>query len=88
MIASLNCGSQVVADKTPDKGLAGGGVAFKLAQALLQEHHKTNPLLPDGQTHESFEKWLLDMGEPKALGNVCAGSIANERDAGFVPRPT
>lgn len=48
-------------EKYPDKGLAGGGVAFKLAQALLAEHHKTHDLLPNGQAHEAFEKWLLDM---------------------------
>jgi single-stranded-DNA-specific exonuclease len=45
----------------PDKTLAGGGVGYKLVQGLLKEHKKTNPLLPDGQTHESFEKWLLDL---------------------------
>ncbi len=45
----------------PDKGLAGGGVAFKLMQGLLKKHKKTNETLPDGQSHEAFEKWLLDM---------------------------
>jgi single-stranded-DNA-specific exonuclease len=45
----------------PDKTLAGGGVAYKLVQGLLKEHKKTNQLLPDGQTHEAFEKWLLDL---------------------------
>ena len=45
----------------PDKTLAGGGVGYKLVQGLLKEHKKTNPLLPDGQTHEAFEKWLLDL---------------------------
>ncbi len=54
----------------PDKGLAGGGVAFKLAQALLQKHHETNPLLPDGQTHEAFEKWLLDMVSISTVGDM------------------
>lgn len=44
----------------PDRTLSGGGVAFKLAQALLQEHQKQFDTLADGQTHESFEKWLLD----------------------------
>ncbi len=54
----------------PDKGLAGGGVAFKLAEALLQNHKKTNPLLPDGQTHEAFEKWLLDMVSISTVGDM------------------
>ncbi|PIT86618.1 MAG: single-stranded-DNA-specific exonuclease RecJ, partial [Candidatus Magasanikbacteria bacterium CG10_big_fil_rev_8_21_14_0_10_43_6] len=45
----------------PDKNLAGGAVAFKLVQGLLQEHKKTNETLPDGERHEAFEKWLLDM---------------------------
>lgn len=44
----------------PDKTLSGGGVAFKLAQALLATHHKTHEKLQDGETHEAFEKWLLD----------------------------
>ncbi len=54
----------------PDKGLAGGGVAFKLAQALLQTHHKTNSVLPDGQTHEGFEKWLLDLVAISTVGDM------------------
>ncbi|MFA6105042.1 MAG: single-stranded-DNA-specific exonuclease RecJ [Patescibacteria group bacterium] len=45
----------------PDRSLSGGGVAFKLIQALLIEHHKNNDLLPDGERHEAFEKWLLDL---------------------------
>jgi len=45
----------------PDKGLAGGGVAFKLMQGLLKKHHETNETLPDGETHEAYEKWFLDM---------------------------
>lgn len=45
----------------PDMNLAGGGVAFKLAQGILHSHQKKHPLLPNEQTHESFEKWLLDM---------------------------
>ncbi len=50
-------------EKYPDKTLAGGGVAFKLVQALLKRHQEisTTPLFPDGQSHESFEKWLLDL---------------------------
>ncbi len=45
----------------PDKGLAGGGVAFKLAQGLLETHKQTHETLPNGERHESVEKWLLDM---------------------------
>lgn len=45
----------------PDKELAGGAVAFKLAQALLASHKKEHELMPNGDKHESFEKWLLDM---------------------------
>lgn len=45
----------------PDKGLAGGGVAFKLLQGMLHTHAKTNDILPNGQKHDAFEKWQLDM---------------------------
>lgn len=45
----------------PDKGLAGGGVAFKLAQGLLHTHKKTHETLTNGEHHEAVEKWLLDM---------------------------
>ncbi|MCF6276689.1 MAG: single-stranded-DNA-specific exonuclease RecJ [Candidatus Magasanikbacteria bacterium] len=45
----------------PDNTLAGAGVAFKLLQGLLKHHKKTNEVLPDGEKHEAFEKWSLDM---------------------------
>lgn len=45
----------------PDKTLAGGAVAFKVAQALLAEHKKTHDILPNGEQHDIFAKWLLDM---------------------------
>ncbi|MBD3311510.1 MAG: single-stranded-DNA-specific exonuclease RecJ [Candidatus Magasanikbacteria bacterium] len=48
-------------EKYPDKNLAGGAVAFKLAQGLLQKHGQTNSKLANGEEHEAFEKWLLDM---------------------------
>lgn len=54
----------------PDKTLAGGGVAFKLVQGLLKKHKETNPLLPDGQTHEAFEKWLLDCVAISTVGDM------------------
>ncbi|MBI4993068.1 MAG: single-stranded-DNA-specific exonuclease RecJ [Candidatus Magasanikbacteria bacterium] len=37
----------------PDKGLCGGGVAFKLAQALLKKRQPENK--------NGWEKWLLDL---------------------------
>ncbi len=52
---------QVKNEKYPDKGLAGGAVAFKLMQGILTKHKEDNELLPNGETHEAFEKWLLDM---------------------------
>lgn len=57
-------------EKYPDKGLCGGAVAFKLAQGLLMRHKKTSPLLPDGQTHEGFEKWLLDLVALSLVGDM------------------
>ncbi len=45
----------------PCKTLAGGGVAFKLAQALLKTHARHVDKLPNGESHGVFEKWLLDM---------------------------
>ena len=45
-------------EKYPFKNLAGVGVAFKLAQALLTEYKHNN---------EAFEKWLLDL---VAIGTV------------------
>lgn len=54
----------------PDKGLSGGGVAFKLMQALLNRHHEQHELLPDGKTHESFEKWQLDLAAISTVGDM------------------
>ena len=57
-------------EKYPDKGLCGGAVAFKLVQALLKTHQKNHDLLEDGQTHESFEKWLLDLVAISSIGDM------------------
>lgn len=54
----------------PDKGLCGAAVAFKLAQGLLKEHAQNNPLLPDGQTHEAYEKWMLDLVAIASIGDM------------------
>lgn len=56
--------------KYPDKGLSGAAVAFKLAQGLLNEHKKNNHTLPDGQSHEGFEKWLLDLVAIASIGDM------------------
>lgn len=60
----------VPGEKYPDKTLAGGGVAFKLAQALLKKDKERRELLPDGQTHEAFEKWLLDLVSISTVGDM------------------
>ncbi len=60
----------VPGERYPDKTLAGGGVAFKLAQALLKRHHETHEFLPGGETHEGFEKWLLDMVSISTVGDM------------------
>lgn len=52
---------KVAGETYPDQGLAGGGVAFKLAQALLFTHQENHTTLLDGESHQAFEKWLLDM---------------------------
>jgi len=52
---------KIAGETYPDKTLAGGGVAFKLAQALLLEHQRRGGVLKNNQAHEAFEKWLLDM---------------------------
>lgn len=60
----------VPGERYPDKTLAGGGVAFKLVQALLKRHHETNEFLPDGQTHQAFEKWLIDLASISTVGDM------------------
>ncbi len=98
-------------EKYPDKTLAGGGVAFKLVQALFKRHkeihcHSDRPsqgveesrnqrrrdpsatlgmtseqdhsvlsqddkcVLPNGESYESAEKWLLDMVSISTVGDM------------------
>lgn len=60
-----------VLDETyPDKGLAGGGVAFKLIQALLRKHQEDGKKLNNGLAHEAHEKWLLDMVAIATVGDM------------------
>ncbi|HLC70322.1 MAG TPA: single-stranded-DNA-specific exonuclease RecJ [Patescibacteria group bacterium] len=60
----------VPGEKYPDKGLAGAAVAFKLVQALLKKHQESNEYLLDGQPHESYEKWLLDLVAIATVGDM------------------
>ncbi len=52
---------KILGETYPCDTLAGGGVAFKLAQGLLREHSKENERLESGHKHDAYEKWLLDM---------------------------
>ncbi len=54
----------------PDKGLCGGGVAFKLVQGLLRKYSRSHTTLPDGQTFEGFEKWMLDLAAIASIGDM------------------
>jgi single-stranded-DNA-specific exonuclease len=54
----------------PDKGLCGGGVAFKLVQGLLRKYARSHDTLPDGQTFEGFEKWMLDLAAIASIGDM------------------
>lgn len=53
-LAILHC--RIKDSGYPDPYLTGGGVAFKLAQALYLKDQEKNKKLPDG-----FDKWLLDL---------------------------
>lgn len=52
---------KIESETYPDQHLAGGAVAFKLTQGMLAQHKEYNETLPNGEKHEAFEKWLLDM---------------------------
>jgi len=62
--------ANVKGEKYPDKGLAGGVIAFKLAQGLLKKHKEKNEVLPDGTPHEGFEKWMLDLAAIASIGDM------------------
>lgn len=57
---SINIHPKVAGETYPYKGLAGGGVAFKLAQGLVRTKLKKDKAA-DTKYWEGFEKWLLDM---------------------------
>lgn len=61
---------KIETEKYPDKGLAGGGVAFKLMQGVLATHKKTHDILPNGQNHATFEKWQLDMAAIASVADM------------------
>jgi len=61
---------KVPGEKYPDKTLAGGGVAFKLIQGILKKHAESNENLPDGESHEAFEKWMLDLAAIATIGDM------------------
>lgn len=57
-------------ERYPDKGLCGGAVAFKLVQGILKRHKEKHHKLLDGQKHESFEKWMLDLVAIATIGDM------------------
>jgi len=60
----------VPSEPYPDKGLSGGGVSFKVVQALLRRHQDNHATLVDGKSHESFEKWSLDLAAIALIGDM------------------
>jgi single-stranded DNA-specific DHH superfamily exonuclease len=56
---------QIAKEKYPFKDLAGVGVAFKLAQALLSANSQQSTV----NNNQAFEKWLLDL--------VAVGTVAD-----------
>ncbi len=55
----------------PDSNLTGGGVAFKLAQALIKTNEKIFP--------EGYEKWLLDLAAISTIADY--GKLVGENRA-------
>lgn len=58
---------KITGETYPFKDLAGGGVAYKLAQALLRTPKLTKNKIADT---EAFEKWLLDMVVISTIGDM------------------
>jgi single-stranded-DNA-specific exonuclease len=56
----------LIDQKYPFKYLAGGGVGFKLAQALIKDSRSG----VQEQYKESFEKWLLDLVAISTIGDM------------------
>ena len=52
---------KIESEPYPDKTLAGGTVAFKVAQAVFKTHAQKHDALPNGESHAAAEKWMLDM---------------------------
>lgn len=52
---------KIESEPYPDKTLAGGAVAFKVAQAVFAKHAESHDTLPSGESHAAAEKWMLDM---------------------------
>jgi len=60
-----------IGDETyPDKTLCGGAVAFKLMQAVLKKHAANQATLPNGERHETFAKWQLDMAAIASVADM------------------
>lgn len=87
---------KIESEPYPDKNLAGGDVAFKLMQGILARHKEHNETLPNGESHEAFEKWQLDMcaiasvadmvpliGEPRTLTKYGLIVLAKSRRVGM-----
>ena len=71
-IVILNCALK--REKYPFKKLAGVGMAFKLAQALLKSQNNISPLTKGRvrgvNSLEAFEKWLLDLVTIGTIGDI------------------
>ena len=61
---------KIPGEKYPDKGLCGAAVAFKLVQGLLKRHKEEGKQLIGEQSHESFEKWQLDLVAIATIGDM------------------
>ncbi len=60
---------KVQGETYPFKDLAGGGVAFKFAQAMLRDAAKQSDV-DTARQFEAFEKWLLDMVAVSSIADM------------------